>query len=135
MPAWDPENNLFHEIAGWSKLLSKLELSGTRCGDVEDLWSVARVRAMIEIAVARLYGFSVVELDQIMRDFPQVDREQVPICGEAASSVTRDLIVASGGGWASTMEVREASDRVMVARSSGAVAFVPNQHARAYRRT
>ena len=124
----------FLAIACWARVLAGLERQGGS-GDREgDLWRAARIRATIEVLSARLYGISVADLDRMMRDFPQVDRAQPPLWGEAASSVTRDLIVASGDGWATPPQWEQARDRIVLARSIGAVPFVPNQHARAYRR-
>ena len=93
---------------------------------------MGKVRAKIEVLSARLYGISVVDFDLIMRDYPLIDRAQPPIPGEVKSTITRDIIVATGDIWSTRKKEIEARDRVDLARSIGAVPFVPNQHARAY---
>ena len=130
IPAWDRENDDFLTIGERAELLAKLE----REGEKEDLWTLARVRAIIEVLSAKLYGISVNEFDHILRDFPQVDRAQLPIPGEAISTITRDTIVACGEGWASPSQVEQARSRLKLAKSMGSIPFVPNQHARAFGR-
>ena len=130
IPAWDVGQPSYLAIGELTRLLSRLE--GDR-GE-EDLWDVARIRARIEVLSACLYGISVKDLDQMMRDFPQVDRAQSPVPGELVSSVTRDTIVASGDGWATPAELEHAQDRVRLAQSVGAIPFIPNQHARYFRK-
>ena len=129
IPAWDNNEDLLVEIAGLSQTLAGLEKPSVSC----DLWTFAYLRAGIEVLTARSYGVSVADLDQMLGDFPQVDRAQPPIRGEEHSTVTRDLIIASGDGWASIKEVNHAIDRVTQAKAAGATPFTPNQHARAYR--
>ena len=130
IPAWDPANLHFRAIGEGSESLARLE----REGGEENLWELARIRANIEVLSAKLYGISVMDFDQMLRDFPQVDRAQLPILGEVASSVTRDMIVASGEGWGTPCQVDHAHGRLKMAQSVGSVPFVPNQHARAYGR-
>ena len=130
IPAWDAMAEEFQAIAEASRILGTME----SCGGEEDLWGMARNRGGAEVLCAQLYGISVKDFDQIMRDFPQVDRAQPPLPGEAASSVTRDFIVASGTGWATPSQLQRARERLELARSIGAIPFIPNQHARAYGR-
>ena len=130
VPSWDPTNSDFLEIGKRSKLLAKLECEGGE----ENLWELATLRAEIEVLSAKLYGISVLDFDRILRDFPQVDREQSPIGGESISTITRDMIVASGEGWATDWQVDYARGRLRMAQFAGAVPFIPNQHARAYGR-
>ena len=130
VPAWDANDLSFTGIAEATRSLARIEPDGGDMG----FWDVARLRARIEVLSARLYGITATDLDQIMRDFPQVDRAQEPLPGEVASSVTRDVVVASGAGWAPPSQIRDAQARVEMARSVGAVPFIPNEHARAYGR-
>ena len=131
IPKWDAEAEGFGAIAEASRCLASME-----CQKGEsDLWDLARFRARIEVLSAILYDVSVSELDQMLRDFPQIDRSQPALPGETKSTITRDFIVASGAGWASLFQLRQAENRVMQAHSVGAVPFVPNEHARAYRRS
>ena len=127
IPKWEAKDDTYLAIAAATRLLSRLELD---VGE-SDLWDVGNVRAKIEVMTAHLYGISIKEFEQMMCDFPQVDNAQLPLPGEVKSTVTRDLIVASGDGWATLSEVNHARERVILARSLGAVPFVPNQHARA----
>ena len=128
IPAWDEADDRFLQLSNAAQSLALSE----RTGISGDLWEVACLRAGIEVQAASLYGITVSELDSMLRDFPQVDRIQPPIPGEAKSTVTRDLIVASGYGWATSEESKHASDRLALARSAGAMPFLPNEHARAY---
>ena len=130
IPIWDPEEKAFWEIGKMSHTLANFEGNGGQ----GDLWSLAKIRARIEVLCAKLYGISVSDLDQMMRDFPQLDREQPPIQGESSSTITRDTIVASGQGWATQSQIDDAIARKQLGRTAGAVPFIPNQHARAYRR-
>ena len=130
IPAWDPANLDFLSIAQGAESLAILE----REGGEEDFWELARIRAKTEVLSARLYGISLLDFDLMMRDFPQVDRAQLPITGEVVSTVTRDMILAFGEGWGTPRQVDHAQRRLNMAQSVGSVPFVPNQHARAYRR-
>ena len=130
IPAWNREADDFRAIAQSAEALSRQEGLDTP----GDLWAVGRMRARIEVLSARLYGITVADLDHMLNDFPQVDGVQPPLPGETASTVTRDLIVALGSEWASHRQIRRAADRVSLAKSVGAVPFLPNEHARAYRR-
>ncbi len=129
IPTWDIEERAFSEIGKITHTLANIE----GIGGEGDLWSLAQLRARIDVLCAQLYDISVSDFDQMMRDFPQLDKEQPPIQGETASTVTRDTIVASGLGWASQSQIHHAKSRVQLSRLAGAVPFIPNQHARAYR--
>ena len=129
IPAWAENKEELIRVANTARDLSHLECpSGSG-----DLWLAARLRAELEVRAATLYGVTVADLDQMLYDFPQVDRAQPPIAGERQSTVTRDLIVASGAGWSSPTGVKAACERIILAKSAGAVPFLPNQHARGYR--
>ena len=130
IPAWDPENLDFLIIGEGAESLARLE----REGGEEDLWESARIRARIEVLSAKLYGISVKDFDHMMHDFPQVDRAQLSIPGEVASTVTRDMVVSVGEGWGTPDQVEQAQERLHLAKSVGSVPFIPNQHARAYGR-
>ena len=131
IPRWDAENEDFRAIAEESQSLADMERNEGHA----DLWDVARIRARIEVLSARLYRISVSDFDQMLRDFPQTDRSQQALPGEMKSTITRDFIVASGTGWTSPSQIQQAEDRVIQARSVGAVPFIPNGHARIYRST
>ena len=131
VPMWDASNSAFTSIAAAARSLADIEHEGHDRG----FWDVARLRARIEVMSARLYGVSAADFDQILRDFTQVDKAQEPLPGEASSTVTRDLVVASGTGWASSPLVQSAQSRVEMAQAVGAIPFIPNEHARAYRKS
>ena len=133
IPEWEAADNSLQAIACCSRALANAEQYRGNSHPDSALWESAQLRALIEVLTARLYGISVRDLDRIMLDFPQVDRAQPTLPGEAASSVTRDLIVSSGNDWATVEELEQAGQRVGIARSLGAIPFVPNQHARALR--
>lgn len=131
IPKWDADDQNFDAIAKASRSLASMECQNGQSG----LWQLARIRARIEVLSALLYDVSVSELDQMLRDFPQVDRSQPALPGERKSTVTRDLIVASGTEWATSIQLSQAKYRVIQAQSVGAIPFLPNEHARAYKRT
>ena len=130
IPKWDAENETFRAIAEATLILAGME----RDGGKEDLWEIARIRAKIEVLSARLYHISVSDFDQMIRDFPQIDRTQPSLPCDTKSTVTRDLIVASGAGYPTLTKQQHAEDRVLQAQSIGAIPFIPNEHARAYKR-
>ena len=130
IPRWDDSAEAFAKIAAATRHLAGLE----RAEGPDNLWAVAKLRAEIEVLSASQYGITVTDLDHILTDFPQVDRVQPPLLGEARSTVSRDLIVASGHDWAASPEIECAAHRTALAKSLGAVAFLPNEHARAFAR-
>ena len=135
IPKWNENDPRLQRIANLSKLLSDSETLTAIDDTDKGLWRRAKVRAEIEVLCAQLYGISVEDLDQMLLDFPQVDREQPPIAGETASTVTRDLIVSNGYGWADPCQRSESEKRIEASWSNGAIPFLPNQHARALRRS
>ena len=128
IPAWREGARHFEAIAEASGSLANAEC----LGGLPDMWGIGDLRAKIDWLTAQLYGLTVSEFDQILRDFPQVDRAQPPVEGEPTSTVTRDLIVSLGTNWASPSQSKRAAERVRLAESVGAVPFVPNEHARKY---
>ena len=129
-PKWSADDDTYLTIAKSTQDLARLRCDGREC----DLWDVAKIRAEIEVLTAKLYDISFEDFDQMMCDFPQIDSAQPPLPTEAKSTVTRDLIVASGNRWAPHAEEIRARKRVKLARSLRAVPFIPNQHVRAHRR-
>ena len=130
IPKWDAENEVFRGIAEATLILAGME----RDAGKKDHWEIARIRATIEVLSSRLYHISVSDFDQIIRDFPQVDRSQPTLPCDTKSTVTRDLIVASGAGCPTHTQQQHAENRVLQAQSIGAIPFIPNEHARAYKR-
>ncbi|WP_216329715.1 Eco57I restriction-modification methylase domain-containing protein [Deinococcus aestuarii] len=97
-----------------------------------DPWRRGELRAEVDVAVAALYGLGFDALSLMLEDFPLLDRGQPALPGEAGSTVTRDLILATA---ARRWEVRcgQHAERVQRARLLGALAYVPAEHAGAYR--
>ena len=130
IPRWNHAADVFIRIAAATQYLADME----RAEQPDNLWAVAELRAEIEVLAASQYGISVTDLDHMLTDFPQVDRVQPALQDEARSTISRDLIVASGHGWATRSEIAHAASRVALAKSLGAVPFLPNEHARAFAR-
>ena len=65
IPSWNAVDSGLLTIAAATQVLASVESDGGE----EDLWSVARIRARIEVESARMYGISVTDLDQIMQRF------------------------------------------------------------------
>ncbi|MCY4091472.1 MAG: N-6 DNA methylase [Caldilineaceae bacterium] len=128
IPKWDAEGEIFRAIANATQSLADMERSGKQ----EGLWHVGRIRAKIEVLTASLYGVSVAEFDQMLRDFPLIDQSQPALPGEKKSTITRDLVVASSSDWASPSQMQKAENRVKQARCVGAVPYIPNEHAKIY---
>ncbi len=134
MPKWSEEDSRLLRVARLATELSTID-SLEEPRDLQlSLRHRAEIRAEIEVLTAQLYAITVEEFDQLLRDFPQIDREQTPLIGEPASTITRDAVVSKGYGWADGVTMSEAVERVKAATANGAIPFVPNQHARAFRR-
>jgi len=130
IPRWDPGNEDLRVIAAATQTLAGLE--GRADVSAE---RITALRAEIEVRTALVYGIAFEEFLQMFRDFPQVDREQPPLPTEAHSTVTLDTIIAASPPvWAETQSRERSTKRVDASRRIGAVAFVPNEHARAERR-
>lgn len=90
------------------------------------LWQVAELRAEADALVATAYGCADRDVRLILDDFPLLDRAQPSIRGEAASSVTRDLLLAT---W-SRRKGRSGNEEMMrvgEARRAGAVAYLASE--------
>lgn len=88
MPSIDLSGNLAETIISHSRKLSRM---GSEYYYGEDM---GRLRAELDIAVAKAYGLSFTDLELLMRDFPLLDRHQPAINGEPRSTYTTDLLLS-----------------------------------------
>ncbi|MCK6552188.1 restriction endonuclease, partial [Myxococcota bacterium] len=89
----------------------------------------AELRAYVVVEVARAYGLDVDGLARILEDFPLLDRGQPPLDAEARSTITRDLVLSTAARRAGADD--RWAERVARARALGAIAYVPEELARA----
>ena len=107
-----------------AKIVKKFaEIEETRVNGIPQ-----KQRALIEALVLRLYGMSSADAQLVLSTFPQVDKCQKPLSGEAKSTITADSVMGeyyrlAGDAAAHRLRVK----RVEIARLQGAKAFVPNQ--------
>ena len=74
------------------------------------------------------FGLDANDLRTILRDFPLLDRGQPALSGESHSSITRDLTLATTGRIIRSRDAI-AEERVAIARSLGALPFIPAEYA------
>jgi Alw26I/Eco31I/Esp3I family type II restriction m6 adenine DNA methyltransferase len=87
-----------------------------------------RERATIEALVLRLYGMSAADAQLVLSTFPQVDKCQHPLPGEAKSTITADCVMDEYYRLAGDVASRRLHvKRLDNARRQGAQAFMPNQ--------
>jgi hypothetical protein len=97
-----------------------------------DLWSIAELRAEIDVAVLAAYRLGVSDLVLMLRDFPLLDRGQPALPGEARSTITRDLLLMRAYERLephSTGARERVAARVGAARALGALPYVPSEFA------
>ena len=90
------------------------------------LWQVAQLRAEADVLVATAYGCTGKDIRLVLDDFKLLDRGQPAIRGEAASTVTRDLVLSA---W-SRRKVNPSSinaTRLDEAHRAGAVAYLSSE--------
>lgn len=110
-------------------IASAMRLQGIDQGQgVADPWNVAELRASLDVGVLRTYGGGLEDLEEMLKDFPLLDRAQPPIRGEARSTITRDFLM-----WRAAAQSRARPgvwrERVEDARAGGAVPYVPSEFA------
>jgi hypothetical protein len=91
-----------------------------------DAWSLAELRAEIDIRVAAAYGLDYFDLQLILKDFTLLDRGQPPLPGERRSTVTRDFLLTRAAAFWSTNGDR-VGERMALAREMGAVPYWPSE--------
>lgn len=93
-----------------------------------DPWQAGIVRAEIDSTIALAFGLAVEDLNLMLSDFRLLDRGQPPLPGESASTITRDLLIATHAKRMS-VDCREWQDRAERARQLGAAPYVPADYA------
>lgn len=117
MPNLDPQSSTARRLIELAKLISSAE------GNPEaDLLNVAQHRAEVDKLVLEAYGVGIEDWRTVMSDFPLLDRGQPAIGEEESSTVTADLLLATGGD-------RLAVERYEQAVHLGAVPYVPEEFA------
>ena len=91
---------------------------------------LAEWRAEMDALVMRAYGLEPADGGLLLRDFPLLDRGQVPLPGEARSTITRDLVLDTFSRLSGAHEP-QAEKRLADALLLGAVAYVPTELAKA----
>lgn len=126
LPVIEPDSLPGRRLVDIALRLSELDAAGASSWDL--LWRMAELRAESDVLVAQAYGCRDGDLALMLEDFPLLDRGQPSIRGEAASTITRDLILAS---W-SRRKGRPAcgaAARVDEARRGGGVAYLQSEFA------
>lgn len=119
-PWVDPDSRVGKEIAGLTRLLSH-DVPRDRSA----LQVRSRARARIDSLVAALFELSPSDLQEVLEDFPLLDRGQIGL-GDEPSTITRDLVISSycrSIGERSLLHER----RVRTAEAVGAIAYVPGE--------
>lgn len=104
--------------------LSK-SLTAPRSSTHSDLWRRAQIRADIDCHIAMLFKLAASELNEILDDFPLLDRGQPSPTGHS-STITRDLLVGRYARMLGRTDIG-AETRVKQARSAGAIPYMPGQ--------
>lgn len=119
-PWVDPDSRVGRDLARLSTLLS-----GENSRDGSILRARSRARARIDAIVAALFGLSPSDLEEVLDDFPLLDRGQPGLDGQP-STITRDLVIST---YSRTIGERSALNerRVRAAEAQGAIAYVPGE--------
>lgn len=92
-------------------------------------WERAEIRSEIDWRVLAAFGHDSATLALLLNDFPLLDRSQPPLPGEQQSTITRDFLLLRSAqhlNGASRALIAEWQERVSVARTIGAVPYVPS---------
>ena len=100
----------------------------TKAKSRDDLWRIAELRADVDALVALAYGLGCEGFSSLFDDFPLLDRGQPALPGEARSTITRDLAMATA---AKRMKCSAAPwvERVRQAKELGAIPYVHSETA------
>lgn len=112
-----PPTKTARKLASWAE-----QLSTGRRPQLE----MAEIRARIDATVATTLGLGFEDLQQIMMDFPLLDRGEPPIAGEPKSTITRDLFLATFLEATGAQEAPVWRQRVLAAQERGAKAYRPS---------
>lgn len=117
----------------WKRLCSAAQelQSLDRSGNRQSCSRIAQLRAEIDAEVAVAYGLSLKDMQLVMRDFPLLDRGQIPLPGEKTSTITRDTVLAAVAKRTGESDVTWCH-RATQAHALGSVAYVPSELALGY---
>lgn len=97
-------------------------------GEPVDAWTVAEMRAEIDAQVATAYGVDGDVLEDLLGDFPLIDRGQPSLPGESSSTVTRDLFLLKASELSGRHDEKRTA-RVTRAKALGAMPYTPAEFA------
>ena len=100
-------------------------IASRRSCDPNDLWWRANIRADIDCVIAMLFGLEASDLNDILEDFPLLDRGQPSPNGDP-STITRDLVLARFARMVGQTD-SQAEARMRKAKSVGAIPYVPGE--------
>jgi methylase of polypeptide subunit release factors len=125
-PNLDPTSAEASRIA---ELVDLIEVANHSATDISTPQQIAELRAEMDALVMRSYGVDARDADLILSDFPLLDRGQIPLPGEARSTITCDLVRCAAqrleGATDPGVEKRLADALVL-----GAAAYVPAEFAK-----
>jgi hypothetical protein len=125
-PGIDPFGATAAELA---RLAAAVEQAYHESSENDPTRTAGELRAELDAAVFVAYGCSVADARLAIADFPLLDRGQIPLPGEARSTITRDLVLcrlnARLGVTDPVIEKRTADALLL-----GAAAYVPAQAAK-----
>lgn len=114
----------WNSIVACARRLREMDSAGT---SLESLRESARLRATIDVEVAKAYGISASDMALLFEDFPLLDRGQTALPGEMASTVTRDLVLATFAEREGRPD-RERARRLDDAHRQGAIGYLPSSN-------
>lgn len=121
-PRLDLDSPAARKLVALARLLDAADRGAARL----DAWSLAEIRAEIDVRIAAAYGLEYRDLQLILHDFPLLDRGQPALPGEARSTITRDLLLSRAAAFWS-MGVSPAEERMALAQKTGAVPYWPSE--------
>jgi hypothetical protein len=124
LPRITPDSLPGRRLVDIARRLAVLDASGAASRDLS--WRMGELRAEAEVLVAAAYGCTEADLLLMFEDFPLLDRGQPTLRGEAASTVTRDVVLSA---WTRRRRKTACSWalRGEAARKVGAVPYVPGE--------
>lgn len=115
-----------------AEVISLLQRYGREISLPGDYAERGRLRAKLDVLVARAYGLKWADMARILEDFRLIDRRQPALAGETRSSITRDAICAE---WfrnePRNVPGATAEDRYRRAIALGALPYIPSEQAAA----
>ena len=89
-------------------------------------WRIAELRAEADVLVANAYDCTETDLRLMLKDFPLLDRRQLPLPGESKSTVTSDLLLSKWNRHKNRTDIREA-ERIHSAKALGAIGYLSSE--------